>query len=568
MMTADVLAARAGDADAFTRLVQAHASTVCAIATAITGDPRAGEEVSQEVFVHAWTGLGGLRNPASFGGWLRQLTRNRACDAMRKVARRREAFDLGTLERLEDPVAEVGERLDGSREEQAVWDALDGLDGDHREVLVLFYREGRSVRQVASLLELQPATVRKRLSRARDHLRDDVQERLSDRLVATAPGAAFIATVSAALAAGAPATAHAATGGLAAAGLKGLLSGAFIGGTLGLAGVWLGYRQAARVTAGAQADRLRRLALAQASAVMGASLCFVLLPPLAGVLIGMPLLVAVLGGTVLSIRPVRAAGVAGLFIGTVCGLAGAAAGLGAAGVVDGWLAAALLVQLVCFISVPLAAGYAVSRQLDVPVRWALVGAVSWVAAAPFLAMGGPVASLLMGPTPLAGAIGLSVAAGLFEETARLGLYSAVNRWWGPLDGRRAVVLGIGHGGVEALLFGVGALAWLVSGGDLMDPASHALFGGSRLVLLLGHVGFTLLVWRAVRQRQAGWWAAAVGAHVLLDLAAFAGPLVWPAGGLAVAGGVVLLWGLISGGLVWQALRGHAALPPAGCEDTG
>jgi DNA-directed RNA polymerase specialized sigma24 family protein len=68
MMTADVLAARAGDADAFTRLVQAHASTVCAIATAITGDPRAGEEVSQEVFVHAWTGLGGLRNPASFGG--------------------------------------------------------------------------------------------------------------------------------------------------------------------------------------------------------------------------------------------------------------------------------------------------------------------------------------------------------------------------------------------------------------------------------------------------------------------------------------------------------------------
>ncbi|MCO4747309.1 MAG: hypothetical protein KC912_21095 [Proteobacteria bacterium] len=102
-MTADVLAARRGDVGAYARLVESHASVVCAIATAIAGDVRLGEEISQEVFVAAWTGLPKLRNPAAFSTWLRQLARNRAKDALRRRSRRREDFDIGALERLADP---------------------------------------------------------------------------------------------------------------------------------------------------------------------------------------------------------------------------------------------------------------------------------------------------------------------------------------------------------------------------------------------------------------------------------------------------------------------------------
>jgi RNA polymerase sigma factor (sigma-70 family) len=555
-MTADILAAQSGDSEAFTRLVRSHANMVCAIATAIVGDIRAGEEVSQEVFVQAWTGLKNLNNPAAFSGWLRQLTRNRAHDAVRKQARLREDSGVEALHALADPSADVGERIDADHQERAMWHALDTLDPNQREVLVLFYREGQSVRQVATLLEVAEATVRKRLSRARQELREETQIRLSTRLAQSAPGASFVAGVSAALAIAAPSSAHAATGGLAVIGLKGLFSGALLGGSLGLAGVWFGYRQAARSDDEVLKARVRRIAIAQGLAVVFASLCFIALPPVPGTLIGMPVLVAVMGATIFALGRPNLGGMLGLFGGCASGLAGAALGLHFGGVMDGWLAAALLVQMVCFLSVPLAAGFAVSQRFGIQLRWWFAGALGWILAAPFLAMGGPIASWLAGPTPLAGAVGLSVAAGVFEETSRYGLYRLIHRFHGPLEGHRAVVLGLGHGGVEALLFGLGALAWILSGADTLDPSSHALFGLSRLPLMLIHVGFTLLIWRAIREHSALWWLVAVVAHIGLDLAAFASPIVFEQAGMWP--GALLIVGMagVSMQLIRHALHGQ------------
>jgi RNA polymerase sigma factor (sigma-70 family) len=195
----DVLAARRGDPTAFARLVHSNTSAVCAITTAILGNPSAGEEVGQEVFVCAWQGLSKLEDPDRFGSWLRGIARNRAREALRsKVSRREIAGEA--LTGVADPAPDPGERLDGERQEAALWAALEGLDDDHREVLVLYYREGRSVGQVARQLELPEPTVRKRLSRARERLRDDVQDRLDQRLSHSAPKvAAFVAAVCAAL---------------------------------------------------------------------------------------------------------------------------------------------------------------------------------------------------------------------------------------------------------------------------------------------------------------------------------------------------------------------------------
>jgi hypothetical protein len=58
--------------------------------------------------------------------WLRQTTRNRAHDALRRRLRRRELPDDGALEALPDPGAEPGERLDEARREEALWMAFEG----------------------------------------------------------------------------------------------------------------------------------------------------------------------------------------------------------------------------------------------------------------------------------------------------------------------------------------------------------------------------------------------------------------------------------------------------------
>jgi hypothetical protein len=101
-----------------------------------------------------------------------------------------------------------------SEQERLIAEAISSLPDEAREVITLFYREGRSVRQVSTLLGLTEAAVKQRLSRARNQIRDEVLDSLGTALERTAPGAAFAGAVLSAMAFTAP-TATAATFGAA-----------------------------------------------------------------------------------------------------------------------------------------------------------------------------------------------------------------------------------------------------------------------------------------------------------------------------------------------------------------
>ncbi|MEN0061127.1 MAG: YhfC family glutamic-type intramembrane protease [Myxococcota bacterium] len=572
-LTMDVRAAADGDEGAFSRLVAQHANLVCSVVLSAIGDVQASEEVAQEVFLQAWRGIGKLRNPQSFRGWLRQLARNRAADHLRKHIRHRHLIEAATQEPSESTPG-ADEALAAHERAQALDEALETLPVDAREVLTLFYREGRSVKQVADLLDLQEPTVRKRLSRARALLREDVLQRLGEHLTQTAPGTAFLATVGAALATASPSTAMAASGGLGVAKVVG--TGALLGTGFGLIGVWAGY-QGVRHGARTPEERrqLRWFAGANALAVAIAGASFTLLEPIPGVLTGM---IVLLGALWLNQRvwlprilapryaaeieedPVEAPrrhrrqsawSLVGLLGGSAGGLGGALGGLVASGHLDA-LTAALIVQALGFVGVPLLLAWIVPPVLGVPRSQVALGSVSWLLAAPFLMAVPWAAGQALGTSPLVGAIALSLTAGVVEESSRALLYRRISNRRPQSGWNLAVVLGIGHGGVEAVLFGLPALFGLLavaSGtplpeGAVMEPWGHVLMGISRVALLLVHVGFTLLVWRAVKTWQNGgrgmpWFLFAVGLHIVLDLAAFALPIVWPAGGLMVAGGAIV-----------------------------
>jgi RNA polymerase sigma factor (sigma-70 family) len=248
-----VLAAAEGDREAFASLVEATGSLVCSIALAILRDVETSRDVAQDVFLAAWQNLRKLRNPASFLPWLRQMTRNRAHHVLRskvrsrKVVTDRESDDL--LAAVVDARPGAGEILMAEEERRMLAVAIDELPDEAREVVTLYYREGRSVRQVADLLGLREEAVKQRLSRARSRLRQSMLERLGETLQRTAPGAAFTAGVIA-LTFAAPATAGAAGLGLAAklsspgllSKLGALLGGAGLGAAGGIAGVVLGTR--------------------------------------------------------------------------------------------------------------------------------------------------------------------------------------------------------------------------------------------------------------------------------------------------------------------------------------
>jgi RNA polymerase sigma factor (sigma-70 family) len=251
-----VPAAARGDRDAFATLVDGTRSVVSSIALAIVRDTELSRDVSQDVFLAVWKDLGQLRDPNSFLPWLRQLTRNRAYHVLRTERRRSKRItsdDVDQLmERAIDPRPDAGDRLLAAEERELLAAVLDALPDDAREVVTLYYREGRSTAHVAALLGLSEASVRQRLSRARAAMRIDLLDRYGAAAARSTPDARFTAGVMLALTIGAPAASSAATLTAVSSGAPWLAKLAAVGGGVvlgaagGIAGVLISARQLKR----------------------------------------------------------------------------------------------------------------------------------------------------------------------------------------------------------------------------------------------------------------------------------------------------------------------------------
>ncbi|MBV6841610.1 MULTISPECIES: RNA polymerase sigma factor [Xanthomonas] len=248
MLQRDLPSAAAGCQQAYGRIVLACQNTVTAIALAITRDLAASEDIAQEAFLRAWQRLAQLHQPASFLPWLRQITRNLARDWLR--TNRHRALGGGAAElaiaMAADPAPSPADQLLQVEEEIAALDIISALPEESRETLLLYYREGQRSQQVASLLGLSDAAVRKRLSRARASVRSELLRRFGEFARGSAPGVAFASAVSSASLLGAPGKASAAVvltgiggaGKLGASGLSGSALGG--GGAAGALSLWLG----------------------------------------------------------------------------------------------------------------------------------------------------------------------------------------------------------------------------------------------------------------------------------------------------------------------------------------
>jgi len=132
-----------------------------------------------------------------------------------------------------------------SREEEAlVWKTLARIPESYREPLILFYREGQSVAEVASALDLSEDAAKQRLSRGRAMLRERMSGLVEEGLRRTRPGRSFTVAVLSGLTAGSAGVKTASAAGIAGsvtkAGIGGALSAGALGSIVGLAGGWLG----------------------------------------------------------------------------------------------------------------------------------------------------------------------------------------------------------------------------------------------------------------------------------------------------------------------------------------
>lgn len=172
---------RAGDARAFDGLFRRYYNRIYGFAYQLTGDPAAAEDVAQEAFVRAYTGITSLRDGAAFLEWMYRITLNLARDRARQRKRKPwlSFFDLRKPDCGDEtePVEFADASLDPARvaesegRDRALHAAIAALPLEFREVVVLHHLQKLDIQQIARLLRVPEGTVKSRLGRARAKLR-------------------------------------------------------------------------------------------------------------------------------------------------------------------------------------------------------------------------------------------------------------------------------------------------------------------------------------------------------------------------------------------------------------
>jgi RNA polymerase sigma-70 factor (ECF subfamily) len=164
-----VMAALAGDDEAFETVIRTYSRRVYVVAYAILQDVSEAEDIVQDTFLKAHHQRAKLRDPEKFPAWLLTVARNAARDRLR---RRRPQAEPEAFDTMADHAAVTpGSALEKEEHQAHLRRALATLPEEHRTALTLRYLEGLDYRAIESTMGLSNGALRGILGRALGTLR-------------------------------------------------------------------------------------------------------------------------------------------------------------------------------------------------------------------------------------------------------------------------------------------------------------------------------------------------------------------------------------------------------------
>lgn len=165
-------AVRDGDRAAYRLLVQRHLGRVFGLARRLSGDAAEAEDVAQDVFLQIWRRRAAWSDDgARFTTWLYRAVVNRVIDH-----RRRPQND--DIDAVEEPAAAGPDAVDRLHRRQVadrLRRAQEKLPPQQRVAITLYYFQGLSAQEVASIMQLSVGAVESLLKRARQNLRQSLK---------------------------------------------------------------------------------------------------------------------------------------------------------------------------------------------------------------------------------------------------------------------------------------------------------------------------------------------------------------------------------------------------------
>ena len=164
-----------GNTEAFALLVDKYKARIFALVYAKVGQFEDAEDITQEVFLHAYKKLSTLRRWDNFYPWIYSIAANRCKNFHRDKKRRIDTVSLA--DPSENHRADMEAHAEKLKNER-LHDALATLPEMYRQVLVLRYMAGMKSKEIAQTLRVSPNTINQRLMRAREKLKIVLNEEM------------------------------------------------------------------------------------------------------------------------------------------------------------------------------------------------------------------------------------------------------------------------------------------------------------------------------------------------------------------------------------------------------
>ncbi|MFD0940406.1 RNA polymerase sigma factor [Pedobacter boryungensis] len=165
-------------------LVKRHQRFVFTLALRFAKNREDAEEVAQDVFVKAYRALGTFKQTSKFSTWLYTITYTTAMTFLRK--KRLDTQSINDDENVLQ-IANSGTDFDANIVEKKsnyayLNQAIDLLLPDDAAIITLFYKGEQSLEEIGEALSMEPNTVKVKLHRARQRLKDKLQYLLKDEV--------------------------------------------------------------------------------------------------------------------------------------------------------------------------------------------------------------------------------------------------------------------------------------------------------------------------------------------------------------------------------------------------
>lgn len=165
----------------FAQLVERYQSYVFTLVLRFTDNREDAEEISQDIFVKAFRSLADFRGESKFSTWLYTIVRTSCITFLRK-----KKLDIVSIDNDKTAIQlenrESGFRADTIERKSRhamVNEAILLLSPDDRQVITLFYKGEQSLEDIGKIMGMEPNTVKVKLHRARQRLKDRMEKHFS-----------------------------------------------------------------------------------------------------------------------------------------------------------------------------------------------------------------------------------------------------------------------------------------------------------------------------------------------------------------------------------------------------